>query len=31
MQTAAGPPVLLLELLGGATADVFDRRRLLLS
>ncbi len=30
MQTAASLPVLLLGLLAGATADLFDRRRLLL-
>ncbi|MBV8115031.1 MAG: MFS transporter [Silvibacterium sp.] len=30
MQTAASLPVLLLGLLAGATADIFDRRRLLL-
>ena len=30
MQTAASFPVLLLGLLAGATADIFDRRRLLL-
>ncbi len=30
MQTAASLPVLLLGLLAGATADVFDRRRLLI-
>jgi MFS family permease len=30
MQTAASLPVLILGLLAGATADIFDRRRLLL-
>src|SRR5271170_2815234 len=30
MQTAASLPVLLLGLLAGATADIFDRRRLLI-
>jgi MFS family permease len=30
MQTAAALPVLLLGLLAGATADIFDRRRLLI-
>ncbi|HXA49162.1 MAG TPA: MFS transporter [Candidatus Acidoferrum sp.] len=30
MQTAASLPILLLGLLAGATADIFDRRRLLL-
>jgi MFS family permease len=30
MQTAASLPVLMLGLLAGATADIFDRRRLLL-
>jgi MFS family permease len=30
MQTAASLPVLLLGLLGGATADIFERRRLLI-
>src|ERR1700723_4006405 len=30
MQTAASLPVLVLGLLAGATADIFDRRRLLL-
>jgi MFS family permease len=30
MQTAANLPVVFLGLLGGATADIFDRRRLLL-
>src|SRR6201991_943717 len=30
MQTAASLPVLLLGLLAGATADIFDRRKLLL-
>ncbi|MBS1815218.1 MAG: MFS transporter [Acidobacteria bacterium] len=30
MQTAASAPVLLLGLLAGATADIFERRRLLL-
>lgn len=30
MQTAASMPVLLLGLLAGATADIFDRRRLLI-
>src|ERR1700730_12174139 len=30
MQTAASLPVLLLVLLGGAPADIFDRRRLLI-
>ena len=30
MQTAASLPAVLLGLLGGATADIFDRRRLLL-
>ena len=30
MQTAASLPVLLLGLLAGATADIFDRRKLLI-
>src|SRR6202451_923580 len=30
MQTAASLPVLILGLLAGATADIFDRRRLLI-
>src|ERR1700749_493143 len=30
MQTAASLPVLLLGILAGATADIFDRRRLLI-
>ena len=30
MQTAASLPVLLLGLLAGATADIFDKRRLLI-
>lgn len=30
MQTAASLPVLLFGLLGGATADIFDRRKLLI-
>ena len=30
MQTVASLPVLLLGLLAGATADIFDRRRLLI-
>src|ERR1700761_6526761 len=30
MQTAASLPVVILGLLAGATADIFDRRRLLL-
>jgi MFS family permease len=30
MQTAASLPVVMLGLLAGATADIFDRRRLLL-
>src|SRR5579862_2584256 len=30
MQTAASLPVLVLGLLAGATADIFDRRRLLI-
>ena len=30
MQTAAALPVLFLGLLAGATADIFDRRRLLI-
>ena len=30
MQTAASFPVLLLGLLAGATADIFDRRKLLI-
>src|SRR3979490_1313879 len=30
MQTAASLPVLLLGLLAGATADIFERRRLLI-
>src|SRR5258708_16900204 len=30
MQTAASLPILLLGVLAGATADIFDRRRLLL-
>src|ERR1700712_3220116 len=30
MQTAASLPVLFLGLLAGATADIFDRRRLLI-
>src|SRR6202034_4642516 len=30
MQTAASLPVLLLGLLAGATADIFDRRRVLI-
>src|SRR6201995_624131 len=30
MQTAASLPVLLLGLLAGATADIFDRRRLII-
>ena len=30
MQTAASLPVLMLGLLAGATADIFDRRKLLI-
>ena len=30
MQTAAALPVVILGLLAGATADIFDRRRLLI-